>query len=900
MTKNRVIVGLALLVAIAGIVLWKLKGRGSDEPATSTVTQVGSSAKAAPPATPDPARLSVAVTDAKGPVASAIVRIVGRGGDTIVLHAGADGIASSDALEPGTYRIAASAPDHEPASASRELHAGEQAQVAITLPSGGRTLVGTVTDVTGGPISGARVDAAKLGGTATPSDAVATAITGPDGHYKLTVAEGQLLVAASHPDYSPTSRYVEIGAAGATADFSLVPGAVVEGTVRDATTKSPIAGATVVARRDRGGVMALAEGGRHRVLAGADGRFRFTGLRPGAYELTAHGDGKSSRSPSIVGVGVAEQVTDIDILIGKLPVVRGTVVDDSDKPVAKQHVLAIGQGPSSEVESAPDGTFVIEGLFPGHYFITASSDSYVLATGKPIELATADVDNVKVVVRRGLQVKGHVEPRQVAEVRLDMARTIDDDHPFAAWSDLAPVTTGADGEFVFSPAMPSHATVSARAASGDQGTQPIDITDKLGEVIVRVAPGASIAGRVVDGDGKPIAGTTVMASNIGDGDRTTIVNGMITSGIRAITGTTGTFELDGLGAGTYRMSVLDRGRPMKMKTKVPAVKLAANEHKTGVELAVERPGGTIKGRVIGATGTPLADAWVSVHQGIDDMLSGMLPGADDPQGGAQMITVQATSSDDDSGGGGGVATNELPPALTDANGNFTLTGVPAGSWTVTAEAQGGKLRGRAEHVTPDATVTITAAGVTELDGTVHGPNGVPGLYDVELDGPTKAQRSFAGGSFSFSRMDPGDYTVKVSSSAGNGEAKITVTAGTTANVDVTLVQNAVVVGKLVDPSGQPVAGMPVTLVPDTGDGRVQVSLQGPPPTSAADGTFRLEAKAGKMMLVVLTPQSPTSKPGLVLEAGKTLDVGSVTVAVDKPPARDKRERLTQRDRSTTP
>jgi len=204
--------------------------------------------------------------------------------------------------------------------------------------------------------------------------------------------------------------------------------------------------------------------------------------------------------------------------------------------------------------------------------------------------------------------------------------------------------------------------------------------------------------------------------------------------------------------------VLDRGRPMKMKGKVPVLKLAANEHKTGVELAVDRPNGTIKGRVLGADGAPLADAWVSVHQDIDEMLSGMMPSPDDVQGGSRMITVEASGDDS----GGGVATNELPPALTDASGNFTITGVPSGTWDVVAEAQAGKLRGRANRVTPDATVTITATGVTELDGTVHGANGVPALFDVELDGPTKAVRSFAGtGTFSFSRVDPGEYTVKV-------------------------------------------------------------------------------------------------------------------------------------------
>ncbi|HET9680895.1 MAG TPA: ABC transporter ATP-binding protein, partial [Candidatus Limnocylindrales bacterium] len=47
-------------------------------------------------------------------------------------------------------------------------------------------------------------------------------------------------------------RYVDVGAAGATADFALVPGGVIEGIVRDERTHEPLPGATVAARRDAG------------------------------------------------------------------------------------------------------------------------------------------------------------------------------------------------------------------------------------------------------------------------------------------------------------------------------------------------------------------------------------------------------------------------------------------------------------------------------------------------------------------------------------------------------------------------------------------------------------------------------------------------------------------------
>jgi protocatechuate 3,4-dioxygenase beta subunit len=882
MTKQRALVGIALVVVIGGVAWWLRGSRKEDNPATSTVTQPTGAPKPHHVAAPDPARVVVTVRDAKGPVGGALVRLAPRQGDVIVLHAGADGVAQSGALDPGAWAISASAMDHEPNGvASRDLKAGETARVELVLAVGGRTLAGLVTDASGGPISGVRIDAAKLGGMARPGNAIATVLTGADGRYKLSVAEGQLLVAASHADYAPQSRYVEIGSAGATADFALVPGGVIEGIVRDDKTHQPVPGAAVLARVDRP-AMLLAEVAEHRAVAGADGKFRLSGLRPGAYELVGRDHTRNSKSPTRVGLGVAEQITDVEILIGASPAIRGIVLDDSGKPAAGVLVLALGEGPSDNVTAGADGKFEVTGLPPGRYMMTAQGEDYLAEGVTPVELAQKDLDDVRISVRRGIKIKGHVERRQRCEVAGDAGERA----PMDMLTMVAPVTTSDDGEFTFGPVAAGPLTLTARCESGDQGSQLVKAEPNMGEVVIAVKPGASIAGRVIDGDGKPVAGVNVMAVIQGGAEHTMIVNGVVTSGVQAVTGAGGTFEVRGLAGGGYRLSVLDRGRPMKMRTKPEAatVKLAAGEHKTGVELAVDRANGVIKGRVIDPDGKPLADAWVSVNQGLDEMLMNMAH-PESPESDSRMVTVEARDE------GGGVTTNELPPALTDAQGQFTITGVPSGAWTVIAEAQAGKLRGRALKVTPDATIEIQALGVTELDGTVKGASGPVALFSVELDGPTSARRSFASdtGAFSFTRVDPGNYTVKVTSSEGNGSAQVQVVAGKTASVEIALVQNAVVVGKLVDPAGQPLGGLPVTVIPDHGDGRMQVQLMGPPPTSGPDGKFRVEAKAGKSALLVLTPPRPTTKAGLVLEAGKTFDAGTITVEVKPPPAPTPRE-----------
>lgn len=870
MTKPRV-VGIAVVVAAVGLIWWwTSRDRGS--PATQVAPQPPGEtvAKVQRNTTAKPAHLTVSVSDARGAIAGAMVRI-GSGDDVSTLRTEASGEASTT-VEAGSYRVAASAKDHEPGFAVREIKAGDDVRLDIKLALGGRSLSGMVTDATGGAIVGARIDAARVGGNAKASDAVAVAITGGDGRYELTVAQGQLQVSATHPDYSGQSRYVEVGAAGATADFALVPGAVVEGTVRDEGTKEAIADADVIVSRERGDRGGGMGGGRRRVKTTSDGRFRVTGLRPGSYEVVAQADDKSTRSPAVIGLGVADSIADLELLVWRAPVVKGLVVTPDGKPVAGASVRATESGLANDITTARDGSFVMTGLSPGRHFLTAASEHHVLVTGAQVELADKDVTGVRVTVEIGVTITGHVEPRQIAEVQLERAPS-EERGPGLMMTPLAPVTTAADGTFALGPARAGAATVSARTESGDQGSRAVTVEPGMAEVIVRVAAAGSIAGRVVDGL-TPVAGVTVTASPTGDVDRMTIVNGMVTSGVRALTGSKGEFEIAGLPGGTYRLSVLERGRAMKMASPPAPLKLAANEHKTNVELKVERANGTIKGHVVSSDGKPIAEAWVSAHQSIEDMVGSMLPdGGSGAGGGGGMRTITVEANED------GTTTNELTPALTDTNGNFTITGVPSGRWTVTAEAQAGKLRGRVRGVVPDATIEIIAAGVTSLAGTVHGDAGTPKVFEVELDGPTQMARSFAtpDGSFNFARVDPGDYVVKVTSDLGSGESRVKVLADTATTVDVTLVANAYVVGKLVDPAGAPVSGMGVALVDDTGDGRVQVSLSGPPPVSAADGTFRLESKAGRKVLVALSPAAPTTKRGLVLEAGKTLDIGSLVV-----------------------
>ncbi|MCB9563459.1 MAG: carboxypeptidase regulatory-like domain-containing protein [Kofleriaceae bacterium] len=118
---------------------------------------------------------------------------------------------------------------------------------------------GTVSDATGGTIDGALIVLAPEEGIlrADGRRAVA-AVTGADGAFAVGVVPGRYRLTASHPEYVDDVRSLEIGPGGATVDVALVPGGVVEGTVRDRASGAPVAGAWVGYSREvvRAGPMA--------------------------------------------------------------------------------------------------------------------------------------------------------------------------------------------------------------------------------------------------------------------------------------------------------------------------------------------------------------------------------------------------------------------------------------------------------------------------------------------------------------------------------------------------------------------------------------------------------------------------------------------------------------------
>ncbi|HET9989202.1 MAG TPA: carboxypeptidase regulatory-like domain-containing protein, partial [Kofleriaceae bacterium] len=286
------------VVVIAALVAWWFWHRGHAASTTATSGRAGHAAigasdraKAAAPAS-----LAGRVTkkeDGAG-IAGAVVAISegGLGEEITPLHppivvvADATGAWVAPQVPPGGYVITATAIGFVPGQLARLwLASGEQKTgVAIVLAAGGTPVRGTVSDIGGGPIENARIRVRNEDNFDwDASDYVA--ITNHDGHYELSLPDGNHSATAQHDDYTSRTESFEVHGKPVTQDFVLTPGGQIRGIVIARDTGKPVPNALVHAGPRRG---KFDGGGMPNATADADGHFTVKSLRSGVIAVSAY------------------------------------------------------------------------------------------------------------------------------------------------------------------------------------------------------------------------------------------------------------------------------------------------------------------------------------------------------------------------------------------------------------------------------------------------------------------------------------------------------------------------------------------------------------------------------------------------------------------------------------
>ena len=600
-----------------------------------------------------PRRIAGRVTFEGKPVEGAVVTLnheVIRAG---VLRAaeritGPDGTFDFGSRAPAFYTVGATAPGRTVEVLDINLSDPSlkppSDQLELRLHGCDASVSGTIVDASGGPIPHARV---QLGGFASTTGVDADA----QGAYLLCVRRGTVEVEYAADGYAAVVLSFDVYGPIAQ-DVVLVPEAVITGRVVRADDGRPVENARVRAFP--------LEWGADRAMGGlavsdAAGRFRIGGLVPARYRLWGAADGLTSNAAeALAEVGATSEVVVTLIEAGQL---RG-VVTRGGKPVAGAAVTAVRKSPvarSNPATSQADGTFVLERVPIGEVMFSVEPYTVVSPTSYTVKGA-ADQDGVAIEVTDLGTIRGRITrlglPLEGATVSCMCGLT-------GQGMNNSKVVTGLDGRYEFRGLTAGTHRINASGDDVGAFANPVKVELAAGEersgVDIELDLAGTIAGVVVDQQGKPVKGVFVQWIDDKTGDLG-----------RSFTDAQGRYRCaQMIGGARYRAAVFPDATtqtPFPTADGKPYPVLEVKDGTTvieGIRLAIERQNLTIAGRVVDGAGTPVVDAIVRAM----------------PVGEGQAVVFNPW--------------RKLAMTFSDADGGFTISGLPAGSFALQARSPDG-------------------------------------------------------------------------------------------------------------------------------------------------------------------------------------------------------------------
>lgn len=342
--------------------------------------------------------------------------------------------------------------------------------------------------------------------------------------------------------------------------------------------------------------------GRVEGVAGHDGSVLLQDLPAGAVAVLVDRAGPNRRADVPAG-GVGE----ISLTLPEMIHVRGIVVDRDSSPVAGAEVWLSelntdNIGGRVVATTAADGTFSLRGVETGRY-IAARARGHAPSSAKFISGNSGEDFPVRLVLPElggamsGLVVFPDGMAAAGAAVMVGRRDSANGSHS----APPPPIRVKADDRGAFEVhGIPSgDIPVVARAAGAAPAEVMVPVTaGQTSQVQVRLQPGASLAGRVVDRGGA-VEGAYVLA---GKASRLTYHSDLMISQVR--TDADGSYALEDLAPGETLVTVDagDRG-----KVEAPLVLSPGQEVRRDFALS---PGLDIRGRVLAEDGSPLGGCMV--------------------------------------------------------------------------------------------------------------------------------------------------------------------------------------------------------------------------------------------------------------------------------------------------
>jgi protocatechuate 3,4-dioxygenase beta subunit len=700
---------------------------------------------------------------AGAPVAGANVAAYpmrGMGPETHQAVSEVDGSFVLAGVEPGSYRVNASAPGY--AGMDRLVDSGADKVELILSPAGG--IAGVVLDDAGRPIETFRISARPTRRepmTAGPivNFARTRMVTSTDGRFLLEdVGEGTYVVEAAATGRSTgnvSDVKVTVGSTTDVGTIRLSAGGTIRGTVTDAAA-TPVPGATISVRGAGRDFMGPGMGPQG--VTDPAGAFEVTGVAPGPMEVRASHPNFADGRVSGIEVDPAKGVAEARIVLTQGGRIEGWARRRDGSAIAGVYVSIVIQAPGRSMTSGPGmlvtnsaGGFVAEHVPAGRVTVTLmtrSGSSYASAQGTEVDVREGETTPVELRSREIL-VSGRVTRAGAAlpGVRI----TLHGNHtmvmgmgppevppPPAAPQQMTAVS-GEDGGYEMIVDQPGRASVQVDSVDGRTSypTRTIEVPDADAYILDLAFGGATITGVVVDQETEqpvPRAHVFALPKKPGPGS---------TGGSGGDAGEDGRFHLEvELGDYKVRASAENYG---------PAVTEVSVGSSPGsdVRLALNR-GLTLEGKVVAVGG-----------RGV---------------GGLQVRAMSLESGPNSSGGG----------AMTLPDGTFQMGGLRPVPHRVFARSEIGAFALRTGVTPGDKEVVLTLRPGGRLTIRVLGPDGQPVaqasalVEDLMLGTRTDAQGTAE------LMVPAGTLSLRARKDQLGGRTTVTVAEGGTAVVEVKL------------------------------------------------------------------------------------------------------------------
>ncbi len=600
--------------------------------------------------------------------------------------------------------------------------------VAIVLLPG-QSAFGRVTDAGASPIAGAEVrltpatDVPRFFRDEADED-VRAAFTDGEGSFRFAdLPRGPFALEVRAESFAPATRsHVPIDA-GKPTDLGVIklePGVVLAGVVVDAEGH-PLAGAVVAVYPPgpagvRAGFFTRLAG---EATSGSEGKFSIAGLRAGeTVDVTAR---KSGYVPATLPRVELPLDRALRLVLGTGARVRGRVADEREQPIAG---AAVTIKPSESLlppslagqtaTTGSDGTFTFGELPSGRLVLTVAAKGRIAGEPRLIEAGEGEtVDGVELTLRRGAAIEGVVltpsgTPAAGARVSLR-------NRPGWFASESTDAHADGEGRYRLEGVGPGLQTIHASDERYATASRELEVQPRTNRLDFRLGEGLALAGRVVDGDGRPLSGASVGIANVRGVNRSDV------------SGSGGAFRFAALDAGDYAVTARKSGYSSAQEN----VSLAGRAVE-GLELRLQQGGGIVTGRISGLPAPLLAQVLVRVTE-------------------SPLLTIDG-----------------MRETLADGQGMYRVEGLHAGDWMFTAlHASGREARSQVtiEEAAGQTQVDLDFGGGITLSGVVRrGGEPVAGA-SLQVNGVnvTSSGRASTDGSgrYRIAGLEVGDYLVLI-------------------------------------------------------------------------------------------------------------------------------------------